>query len=202
MADAYPRSLSQYDDEDLVSLALQVMQEPAAARHSLYANEPFDELVKRHCDSVKKAVKSRVGSSPDLDDIVQTSFMKAYYSLDKIKDGSRFKYWVRMIAVNEASSFMRSSRPAASIERALTYPEYANSRIPADIAEATLLLEKLHKDLPEQYMRVLYLRYYLDYTVNEVAELLEIDAGLVKWRTHRAKQLARGLLEEEGDATG
>jgi len=71
-------------------------------------------------------------------------------------------------------------------------------RLPADYVEAAWLIDELTERLPDQYMKVLYLRYYLDYTVKEVAEMLGISPGLVKWRANRARRLAKEALFEQG----
>ncbi len=188
LKDEGSRNVKEYKDEDLVALSLEGMGTPGD-------NKAFEELVIRHYEPVKKAIRAKMGALRDLDDIAQSSFMKAYYSLHNLRDPSKFRYWVRMIAINEAAGSLREQQPNISVEDALIYPEYAKVRGPYEKAEAALLLDKLKTELPGKYMQVLYLRYYLEYTVKETAELLGIGQGLVKWRAHQAKLLAQQVLE-------
>ena len=153
-------------------------------------------LTERHYSAVRRVVRAAMGASADADDVVQSAFLSAYRSLRSLKDRSRFRYWVRIIAVNEARDLMRGQVDAGGLDALLTLPESAQDRIPPQAAEAAWLIEELNNRLPEQYMRVLYLRYYLDYTVNEVADMLGIQPGLVKWRANRARKLARKALSD------
>ena len=186
--------LSLQSDEALVGLALDDSNWDAA----------FSALVERHHTAVRRVVRSILGRSPDVDDVVQSAFTAAFRSLRSLTDRSRFKYWLRIIAANEARDLARGSQETAGLDELMILPERSLDRMPADFAEATWLIDELTDRLPREYMRVLYLRYYLDYTVKEVAEMLGIRPGLVKWRANRARRLAREALssEEGGNADG
>ncbi|MGE5578462.1 MAG: RNA polymerase sigma factor [Bacillota bacterium] len=171
-------------DEDLVGMTLDNPNRDAA----------FAVLVERHQTAVRRVARGILGRSPDVDDVVQSAFISAFRSLHTLKDRARFKYWVRMIAINEARDVAAGSLEVAGLDELMILPEQASDRLPADVAEARWLIDELTERIPMQYMRVLYLRYYLDYTVNEVAEMLGIDPGLVKWRANRARRLAREAL--------
>jgi len=174
-------------DEDLVGLALDDPNWDAA----------FSALVERHQTAVRRVVRGILGRSPDVDDVVQSAFISAFRSLRSLTDRSRFKYWLRIIAANEARDMTRSSPATAELDELMILPERSMDRLPADYVEASWLIDELTERVPEQYMRVLYLRYYLDYTVKEVAEALGIRPGLVKWRANRARRLAREALSRE-----
>lgn len=186
--------MSLQSDEALVGLALDDSNWDAA----------FSALVERHHTAVRRVVRSVLGRSPDVDDVVQSAFTAAFRSLRSLADRSRFKYWLRIIAANEARDLARGSQETAGLDELMILPERSLDRMPADFAEATWLIDELTDRLPREYMRVLYLRYYLDYTVKEVAEMLGIRPGLVKWRANRARRLAREALssKEGGNANG
>lgn len=174
-------------DEDLVGLVLESPNWDAA----------FSTLVERHHSAVRRVVRSILGRSPDVDDVIQTAFTSAFRSLRSLSDRSRFKYWLRIIAANEARDLARGSQEITGLDELMILPERSSDRLPADYVEATWLIDELTGRLPEEYMRVLYLRYYLDYTVKEVAEMLGIRPGLVKWRANRARRLAREALSDK-----
>lgn len=176
-----------FSDEDLVGMALDDPHRDAA----------FAVLVERHKTAVRRVVRGVLGRSSDVDDVVQSTFISAFRALRTLKDRSRFKYWVRMIAINEARDIAASPVEVASLDELMILPEQASDRLPADVVEANWLIEELTERIPMQYMRVLYLRYYLDYTVKEVAEMLGIQPGLVKWRANRARRMAREALSTE-----
>lgn len=177
-----------FSDEDLVGLALEDPNRDAA----------FSVLVERHQTALRRVVRGVLGGSSDVDDVVQSAFISAFRSLHTLKDRSKFKYWVRMIAINEARDLAAGSAETSGLDELMILPEHASNQLPADVVEANWLIHELTERIPTQYMRVLYLRYYLDYTVNEVAEMLGIHPGLVKWRANRARRLAREALSTAG----
>jgi len=179
-------------DEDLVGLAL---SDPSG-------DIAYSILVERHERAVRHVARGILGRSADVDDVVQQTFVSAFRSLRNLKDRSRFKYWLRIIAANEARDIATGSDPVAGLEDLMILPERSKDRLPADFVEVSWLIDELSNRLPKEYMRILYLRYYLDYTVNEVAEMLGIRPGLVKWRANRARRLAKeALSDSEGGNT-
>ena len=187
--------LSLLSDEALVAIAVGETSVIPGSDHRAAA---FEALAARHYAAVRRVVRAVLGSSPDVEDAVQSTFLAAYLGLKGLRDRSRFKYWLRVIAVNQARDLLRDRVEAESLDALLTLPEVAQDRIPPEAAEAAWLIEQLNEHLPEQYMKVLYLRYYLEYTVNEVADMLGIQPGLVKWRADRARKLARKSLSDKG----
>ena len=179
-------------DEDLVAIALGETAVPGADLRE----RAFETLVARHYDAVRKVARAVLGPSPDADDAVQSTFLAAYVGLRGLKDRSRFKYWLRVIAVNQARDLQRGKVETESLDSLLNLPETSRDRMPPEAVEAAWLVEQLNDHLPEQYMKVLYLRYYLEYTANEVAEMLGIQPGLVKWRSDRARKLAQRSLSQ------
>jgi RNA polymerase sigma-70 factor (ECF subfamily) len=182
-------------DADLVSLALGESPNGNGAKaDGAIVEEAFEVLMNRHYGSVAKVVYAALGSTSELEDVLQSAFLAAFRSLGSLEDRSKFKYWIRTIAVNQARDHTRRQtryEEVGSLEDLITLPER-----PDDIVEIAWQLEELARRLPPVYMEVLYLRYYLGYSVKDVAALLGIDPGLVKWRANRARRLASNILRD------
>lgn len=158
--------------------------------------EAFEALIERHYRSVASVAYAALGSSSELEDVLQASFFAAFRSLRNLEDRSKFRFWLRAIAANQSRDLVRRQAVFGvqdSIDDLITVPEQET----AEIVEASWVLDEICEHLPKRYSQVLYLRYYLGYTVSEVAEALGIDSGLVKWRASRARQLATRLLRGE-----
>ncbi|HHX28623.1 MAG TPA: sigma-70 family RNA polymerase sigma factor [Firmicutes bacterium] len=186
-------------DSDLVSLALGESPDGSEVDDAV-VTEAFEILMKRHYGSVAKVVYAALGSTSELEDVLQSAFLAAFRSLGSLQDRSKFKYWIRTIAVNQARDVTRRHtryEEVGSLEELITLPER-----PDDIVELFWQLEEIARRLPPAYMQVLYLRYYLGYSVKDVAGLLGIDPGLVKWRTNRARKLASQILRDPAPAGG
>ena len=52
-------------------------------------------------------------------------------------------------------------------------------------------------ELPEQYRRPLYLFYYEDYSIKEIATALEKPENTVKTNLRRGREALKGILEAE-----
>ena len=64
--------------------------------------------------------------------------------------------------------------------------------------EASDLFEAV-MNLPEKYRIVIHLYYYEDYSVKEIAEILEVTPNNVKVRLSRGRQFLRSTLKEVWD---
>ncbi len=156
----------------------------------------FEELMIRHFRAVEQVVRAILGDSPEVEDVVQTTFLRAYACLEQLSDKAKFKYWLRAIAANEAKTVARHAVEERS-SKLLTLPERHPDPSPADRAEASALVSALTRRLPKKYLQVLFLRYALEYSVEEVSELLKVDPGLVKWRSSVGRRMASKILGEE-----
>lgn len=65
------------------------------------------------------------------------------------------------------------------------------------ISEEKESIEILKKELPERYFQVLYLRYYEDMPVDEIAKTLQLSEANVYSRLRRSKRKARKVLEQK-----
>lgn len=185
------RDLKRRTDAYLVTLALGESPDGTEVNQAAQA-EAFEVLMKRHYGAVAKVAYTVLGSATELEDVLQSAFLAAFRSLESLQERSKFKYWVRAIAVNQARDFTHRHirhEEIGSLEDIITLPEQ-----PHDAVELSWQLEEMARHLPPSYMEVLYLRYYLGYSVNEAANLLGIAPGLVKWRTSKARRLASQIL--------
>ena len=62
--------------------------------------EAFCELVGRYTGLVKGIISAIVRDRRDVEDLAQEAFIKAYHSLDKLKERNRFSAWLSVIASN------------------------------------------------------------------------------------------------------
>lgn len=154
----------------------------------------WEVLMKRHYYAVKKVLVSYAGLFSDLDDVLQISFFKAYRGLKNLKDRAKFRYWIRAIALNECREYIserNTFRQRENTSDVLVLPEVELAQKSLEAVENAAFLDELRSLVPERYWQVLLLRYFHGYSVKEVSDVLGISPGLVKWRTNRAKKLAK-----------
>jgi RNA polymerase sigma-70 factor (ECF subfamily) len=163
-----------------------------ACRHG--DRDGFSRLVALTEPMVRRLIGRLVLSRPDVDDLVQETYLRAWKSLGGFRGESRFSTWLFRIAVNVTRSWRRS-RPVAS-----PLPEddgLANRVVPGP-AEGSLIdayeqaLARLAPDLRAVF--VLHEAEGLSY--QEAAEALGCPIGTVMSRLHRARQKILAELRE------
>lgn len=129
------------------------------------------------------------------EEVVQETFLRAWRSLDSLKDGESAKSWLLTIARREhARLFERKRHPTVDIDELASAEPGAlaekHDRDPdevRDVREAILALEPEHRE-------PLVLQVMMGYTTEEIAQLLGINEGAVATRLFRARNRLRARL--------
>ena len=123
------------------------------------------------------------------EDIAQEAFLQAIRVLDRFDRARPFAPWLHRIVTNRALDWARAHalrRPAASDGEPVA-PEI-RSDLSDDLAEA------IGRLAPDQ-RAVIVLRYLLEHTPGEIAEMLELPRGTVNSRLRRALDELAGTVE-------
>lgn len=142
-------------------------------------------LFHRYKDDVYRLALSCTRSPQEAEDICQSVFLKLMEH-PHITPGKE-KAWLMQVTVNQCRSLLRShwwSRTAPMDEKLPTPTAEGDG-----VREAVMALEP-------KYRVVIYLYYYEQYSVKEIAGLLRISPSNVSTRLFRARELLRKRLEE------
>jgi RNA polymerase sigma-70 factor (sigma-E family) len=134
------------------------------------------------------------GSLPLAEDLAQETLARVCQNWSRIRTMEAPGAYAHRIAVNLATSTFRrraAERRAQARERAAWVQEEAPE---PDPAAAVAVRDALQRIRPEQ-RQVLVLRYFLGYSVAEVAEVLGSPLGTVKTHAHRGLAALRELLD-------
>ncbi len=154
----------------------------------------LEQLFRRHWPRAYRAALLVVGDAAAAEDIAQESFLAAVRALDRFDRKRPFGPWLHRIVVNRAIDWAR----ARSLRRELAADD-APEPAAADRDEpehARVLAAALTALGPEQ-RAVIVLRYLLDYTPGEIAQLLELPRGTVNSRLRRGLDRLETTLREE-----
>jgi RNA polymerase sigma-70 factor (ECF subfamily) len=162
----------------------------------------FDVLVRRHDRQAFALAFRMLGQREDAEDVVQESFLAALEALDRFDVTRPFGPWLYRIVVNRSLN-ARKARSRRSTE---SIPEEAASATPsperaAETAETRARVQRALTKLPDR-QRVVMTMIELDgYSGPEVAEVLGIPEGTVRWHLHSARKALRAALgSDEGGA--
>lgn len=126
-----------------------------------------------------------------------------YYALGRFRAGSAFKPWLLTIVANEARTRNRSARRRARLELRLVEDRPGVDAAPSperavlDREPLAAVAEALER-LPEKDRLVIVLRYLLDLSERETAQVLGCPLGTVKSRVSRALTKLRRRLGDDG----
>ncbi len=155
-------------------------------------HEEFTRIAETYKDMVFRVALNYLGSPCDADDAVQEVLLKLYTKSPVFENENHIKSWLIRVTANHCKSMLRApwrrSIRLEDIELVFENPE-----------QSGLFYEVMA--LPEKYRIVLYLHYYEDYSVCEIAELLGIKVSAVTTRLARARnklklELGEGLRNE------
>jgi RNA polymerase sigma-70 factor (ECF subfamily) len=160
----------------------------------------FEELVRRYQEAAFRAAYLVLRDADEAEDAAQEAMVKAYRALGRFRLGAgmTFRPWLLKIVVNESLNRVKSrKRRAAMAERAARGQpaEWSLDEIAVDRERARLLREALDA-LKEQERVVIYLRYFLSLSEQELAEYMGCAQGTVKSRLHRALAKLRDVVRE------
>jgi RNA polymerase sigma-70 factor, ECF subfamily len=161
--------------------------------------DAFEELVRRHQHRVFAVAGGILRQREDVEDIAQQVFVKAYFSLKRFDQRAAFSTWLYKITVNECWDLLRKKKVRPLVyesdlseeqARQLGASDQKQTREP-DISEklaARQQVEKLLENLDERDRTMLLLKEVEGFAVEEIAEILDLNANTVKVRLFRARR--------------
>lgn len=174
-------------------------EEAQVVLRALEGDQPaWETLLAAHQQPVFRLAYLLVGDAAEAEDIAQETFIRAYFALDRFDVTRPMRPWLLKIASNLARNRARSlMRYLSALKRAFLIETQAAPPSIDQLGDLNLESQKLWEvvrqlALPDQ--QVIYLRYFLDLSVEETAETLEIAPGTVKSRLHRSLERLRNAI--------
>ena len=155
--------------------------------------EAFEGLFRQHWPAAYRAAWLVVRDSAAAEDIAQEAFLAAVRALDRFDRRRPFGPWLHRIVLNRAIDAARARALRREVGEDAASPAAADPPHSPLSDELTVALAELG---PEQ-RAVVALRYLLEYTPGEIADLLELPRGTVNSRLRRALDRLGELLGEE-----
>ncbi len=174
--------------------------------------DAFGDLVDRNRRAVFRAALAAVGSATEADDVAQDAFMTAFRKLGTFRGDSTFKTWLLTITWRKAIDRRKSINRWVSqvVSRRADFAEAPDpvDELPAlepsqEEAYLTALrqrqLRRLIAALPRKLRDPLLMSCSGDCTYDQIATVLGIPVGTVKWRISEARRLLKSKLAALGD---
>jgi RNA polymerase sigma-70 factor (ECF subfamily) len=162
-------------------------------------------LVRRHQEAVFRFAYLLLHDADDAEDVAQETFIRAYHALNRFDPARPLRPWLLEITRNLAYNWGRAvRRHLAALQRwghaAPNLGTEAEGRDPNEEVfqqwKANALWQAIRR-LSATDQEVIYLRCFLELSVEETAQALQVAPGTVKSRLWRALDRLRRVVEHE-----
>ena len=167
----------------------------------------YAELMEKYRDSIFHLCRKMVFNDDDADDLTIETFGKAFQRLKQYTPAFAFSTWLFKIASNHCIDFIRKKRiNALSLDRGIATEEGDNIQFtvkdeapdPIETLEKKQRVEKMRlvvSELKPRYRRLVELRYFEEYSYDEIALELDLPLGTVKAQLFRARDILASVME-------
>ncbi|NNC95672.1 MAG: sigma-70 family RNA polymerase sigma factor [Chitinophagales bacterium] len=171
--------------------------------------QAFEELMKRYRDSIYYMVLKMVHNRDDADDLTMEAFGKAFNNLHKYSPEFAFSTWLFKIAINNCIDFIRKKKlETTSLDN--PYETDKGDEVHISVKDKSLdpeqtfikeqrkdLMRLVTEKLSDKYRRLIELRYFEEYSYDEIATELDLPLGTVKAQLFRAKELLFTMMKNQ-----
>lgn len=160
----------------------------------------IDEIMNKYGQKILQLVYSYVNNKEVAEGLTQDIFVKCYKSLHTYKGKSNVKTWLWRIAINHCKDYIKSwyNKKVIVTEDESTYIGSQKESVEQTViqnAEDRRLASAV-MNLPIKYREVIYLFYYEELSIKEIAMVIEVKENTIKTRLKKAKELLKKGLEE------
>jgi RNA polymerase sigma-70 factor (ECF subfamily) len=169
----------------------------------------FASLMNRYRDSIYYMLLKMVNNPYDAEDLTIEAFGKAFHNIESYTPRFAFSTWLFKIATNNCVDFIRkkhvSPTPLDHLQESL---DNVTVNIQSDLPdpEESLInhqkiaaLKDIVSQLKPRYKALIELRYYKEYSYEEISSELNLPIGTVKAQLFRAKTLLYNILVKTGN---
>lgn len=151
--------------------------------------EEFAQRIEAIQDKLYKTAVLYLGDEAAAEEALAETVYKALHGCKKLREPGYFDTWITRILLNVCADEHRRKKRLVELDE---LPETATENFDA------LPLRDAIARLPQELRKVVILRYFSGYTLQECAEILHVPQGTVATRQRRALSLLRLELGEEG----
>ena len=158
----------------------------------------FEYLFNRYRDAIHRLFVQRLGGVNDADDLLQETFIKVYINLHRYNAEYTFGQWAYTIARNTFIDFVRRRQDGLSIDDRFAAPA-SSAPTPEEsfinLQQRTQIEHYLERLTP-RYRQLVRMRFFEEYSYEEIAAKLSLPLGTVKTQIHRAREQMCRLIAQ------
>ncbi len=158
----------------------------------------YEVLVTRYQAAVLSSAMAVTKNHFMAEDAAQDAFVTAWMKLNTLQEPKKYGSWVCRIAKNCALNMIsryRSFLPLDVVDHVDLFDDGAEN--PAELYALSEERNEVNKSielLPEKVRQIIYLHYFEDLSIAEIADRMRISEGTVKWQLHDGRKRIRKEL--------
>lgn len=173
----------------------------------------YAELMERYRESIYYMLLKMVNNTDDADDLTIEAFGKAFNRLEQYHPSYAFSTWMFKIASNNCIDFIRKEKKKKKLSidtgminedgENVTYDIDSGDRDPEEELIRDQKMEQMREvvmKLKPRYRELVILRYFKEYSYDEIAEELDLPLGTVKAQLFRAREFLANMMKHVKDA--
>ncbi len=154
----------------------------------------FDALVERYYPRLMCFLHRRSTNRSDVEDIIQDTFLKAYLNIASYNPEHKFACWLFTIASRTAANSSRDKKNNCNLRIEIA-SKISSPEDKAISDEENESLWHFAEKLESKQYSALYLRYYEDLAIEDIARILKVSKVNVRVLLHRARNNLIKLTE-------
>jgi RNA polymerase sigma-70 factor (ECF subfamily) len=177
------------------------MDESTLIRHAANGEAAaWEPLVHAHQEAVFRLCYLLLGDPDEAEDVAQETFLRAWRHLRRFDVTRPLRPWLLSIASNLTSNRRRSAgRYVSALMRAFRREPASSTSLEEKSTQQMEAgdLWKAVQNLSVSDQQIIYLRYFLELSIAEAAQVLDVAEGTVKSRLSRALERLRGIIQQD-----
>ncbi len=167
--------------------------------------DAFEAMFNKYKGLIFRTALAITHDSGTAEEVLQDCFLKAYTNIDRINPEVPISPWLHRVAVNLSCNALKKRRwlePLENIAERLFSDNGGSPEGAAEMGELSGMLRQMIDRLPLKHRVVVVLHYLQEFSLPEIAYIIDCPVGTVKSRLHYARQVLRvGLEKEYGQET-
>jgi len=160
----------------------------------------FNLLVRQYQKILYWHIRKIVINHEDTNDILQETFLKIWFGLEKFRADSKLYTWMYRIATNEALSFLKQKRrkyllPIVDVEKSMMNSLESDAFFEGDEMQKIFQLAILK--LPQKQRLVFNMKYFDEMKYEDMSKILNTSVGALKASYHHAVKKIKLFLESD-----
>jgi RNA polymerase sigma-70 factor (ECF subfamily) len=165
----------------------------------------YAELLDRYKDAIYYMLLKMVNNKSDAEDLTIEAFGKAFKSIEQYTPNYAFSTWLFKIATNNCIDFIRKKKAnLISLDQNADDQDNIGAPLQSDTpdpeedmikSQRVALMRDVVSKLKPRYRNLIELRYFKEYSYEEIAAELSLPIGTVKAQLFRARDLLYNILK-------